>query len=69
MLNKYYVSGGDLLVLKSEENMMYGGVLYTFDSYYKEGMSVIIPCRLGTLKFINNLEDAIELLKKSKDAK
>ncbi len=64
MQNKFYVSNGDLLVLKSEENMKYGGVVYTFDSYYREGISVIIPCLHGTIKLINNFEDAIESLKK-----
>ncbi len=69
MQNKFYVSNGDILVLKSEGKIEQGGILYTFDSYYRKGISVIIPCLHGTLKLINNLEGAIESLKKSKHEK
>ena len=63
MLNKYYVSNGDLLIYKSEGKIEQGGICYFFESYYRQGVSVIIPCLHGTLKLINNFEDAVESLK------
>lgn len=64
MQNKYYVSGREILIYKSEyeinENNKIKGIAYVFDSFYRQGISVIIPCFGDSLKFISNLDDAVK---------
>lgn len=73
MQNKYYVSGREILIYKSEyeinENNKIKGIAYVFDSFYRQGISVIIPCFGDSLKFISNLDYAINLSKKNKNGK